>query len=73
MTFQRKLIRSEIYTPSQSTTRYRIEARFMGPDLLCYVDGQELGSFYLDAPGAIEGGQRYCDLREKDKREGRGR
>jgi hypothetical protein len=51
----RKLIRSETY---QGAT---IEARWMGPDLLCFVNGTELGSFYIDAAAAIEGGQRYID------------
>lgn len=52
---KRKLIRSESY---QGRT---IEARWMGPDLLCFVQGVELGSFYIDAQAAIEGGQRYID------------
>jgi hypothetical protein len=52
---KRKLIRSEIY---QGRT---LEARWMGPDLLCFVQGVELGSFYIDAQAAIEGGQRYID------------
>jgi hypothetical protein len=52
---KRKLIRSEAY---QGRT---IEARWMGPDLLCFVQGVELGSFYIDAQAAIEGGQRYID------------
>lgn len=51
----RKLIRSETYHDRT------IEARYMGPDLLCYVDGSELGSFYIDAQAAIEGGQRFID------------
>jgi hypothetical protein len=57
----RKLIRSE---PYEGRT---IEARWMGPDLLCFVTpagggtGTELGSFYIDAQAAIDGGQRYID------------
>lgn len=58
-TIVRKLIRSETY---QGRT---IEARYMGPDLLCFVDGTELGSFYIDARAAIEGGQRFIDAEIK--------
>ncbi len=60
----RKLIRGESY---QGRT---IEARWMGPDLLCFVNGAELGSFYVDAQAAIEGGQRFVDAEikaEQDK------
>jgi hypothetical protein len=52
---KRKLIRSEAY---QGRT---IEARWMGPDLLCFVNGTELGSFYIDAQAAIDAGSRYID------------
>ncbi len=55
MSVTRKLIRSEAY---QGRT---LEARYMGPDLLCFVNGTELGSFYIDAQAAIEGGQRFVD------------
>lgn len=51
----RKLIRSE---PYQGRT---LEARYMGPDLLCFVNGVELGGFYIDAQAAIDGGQRFVD------------
>lgn len=39
----------------------KIEVRHMGPDLLCEVDGVDLGSFYLTSEAAIAGGQRYVD------------
>jgi hypothetical protein len=55
----RQLIRSETYHGRT------IEARRMGPDLLCYVDGSELGSFYIDAQAAIAGGQRFVDADRK--------
>jgi hypothetical protein len=52
---RRKLIRSETY---QGRT---IEARWMGPDLLSFVDTLELSGFFIDAQAAIEGAQRYID------------
>lgn len=55
MSINRTLIRSETY---QGRT---LEARYMGPDLLAFVEGAELGSFYIDAQAAIEGGQRFVD------------
>jgi len=63
MTLTRKLIRSESYQGR------KIEARYMGPDLVCYVDGTELGGFYIDAQAAIEGGQRFIDADIKAQRE----
>lgn len=46
---------------------HRIEVRYMGPDLLCYVDGQEVGHFYTTADGARLAGQRHIDHLEKEK------
>jgi hypothetical protein len=63
MALKRKLIRQETYA---SRT---IEARYMGPDLLCFVDGVELGSFYIDAQAAIDGGERYIEADLKAQRE----
>ena len=39
-----------------------IEVRHMGPDLLCEVDGVDLGAFYLNSEAAVAGGRRYIDL-----------
>lgn len=43
-----------------------IEARRMGPDLLCFVDGVELPNFYLNVAAVESAGVRYIDdkLRE---------
>jgi hypothetical protein len=43
-----------------------IVVRHMGPDLLCFVDGQEVGNFYIDRPAAIDAGVRYIDQIEKE-------
>jgi len=47
----------------------KIEVRHMGPDLLAYVDGEELPNFYVDADSARAAGRRYIDqiLKEKEK------
>lgn len=59
MSINRTLIRSETYRGRT------LEARYMGPDLLAFVDGAELGSFYIDAQAAIEGAQRFVDAQVK--------
>lgn len=41
-------------------------ARFMGPDLLLYVDGVQVGNFFIDRPSAIDAGVRYVDQLEKE-------
>lgn len=60
----RKLVRTETYR------EHRLEVRHLGPDLLCYVDGEDLNSFYINANAAIAGGQRYVDakLKAQEKR-----
>lgn len=53
------------------TERYKgsdIEVRFMGPDLLAYVDGMELPNFYLDAEAARAAGRRYVDEEQKERK-----
>lgn len=59
----RKLIRRESYQGRM------LEARFMGPDLLAFVDGIELNCFYLDAQAAIDAGKRHVDAELKAERE----
>lgn len=49
---------------------HEIEARYMGPDLLCCVDGQEVGHFYLTAEAARAAGRRHIDQVEKEGAEG---
>lgn len=39
----------------------KIEVKFMGPDLLAYVDGIELSGFYLDSQAAYVAGQKHVD------------
>lgn len=46
---------------------HRVEARYMGPDLLCYVDGREVGHFYLNAEAARKAGRDHVDQLEKEK------
>lgn len=67
MTFERRLV----VKPEQYRGR-TITARYMGPDLLAYVDEIELGGFYMTAEAAREAGRRYVDA-EIDAEEKRAR
>ena len=60
--FQRKQI-----GPTLNYKDHKIEARFCGPDCLCYVNGNDLGSFHLTADAARNAGMRYVDQVEKEK------
>ena len=46
-----------------------ITIRYMGPDLLCEVDGIELSGFFVDVEAARSGGQRYVDAEIKAEEE----
>jgi hypothetical protein len=43
----------------------KIIVRYMGPDLLTYVDDIELGGFYLNSEAAIGAGKRHIDAEIK--------
>lgn len=45
---------------------HKIEARYMGPDLLCYVDNQNIGQFYLNVEAVKTAGKRYVDELTKE-------
>jgi hypothetical protein len=47
---------------------HEIEARYMGPDLLAYVDGSQVGCYWIDAESARAGARRYVDQIEDEKR-----
>jgi len=40
---------------------YAIEARFVGPDLVACVDGEELSTFYLNRNAALTGAKKHVD------------
>jgi hypothetical protein len=61
MGLKRKLIRQETYQGRV------LEAVYMGPDLLAFVNGVELASFYIDTEAALAAGRRYADEEEKAK------
>lgn len=44
-----------------------IIARYIGPDLLCEVDGNELPNFYINRTAAINAGQRFIDARASER------
>lgn len=49
---------------------HTIQPKYIGPDLICEVDGQEIANFYLDAEAARNAGKRYVDQIEKEKSNG---
>lgn len=66
------LIRKQVGDAERYEGR-RIVARFMGPDLLAYVNDIELASFYINVESAIAAGRRYVDeeIKEEAKRAGK--
>lgn len=50
----------------------RLTAHYMGPDLLAFVDGVELGGFYRDVEAALAAGRRHVDaeIKAQKKQEG---
>jgi hypothetical protein len=63
------LIRKQVGDAERYEGR-RLVARFMGPDLLAYVNDVELASFYINVESAIAAGRRYVDdeIKEAAKR-----
>jgi hypothetical protein len=61
MSFQRKTVGE----PMQYRGR-EIRALFCGPDLLCSVDGMQIGNFYLNVDTAKRAGVSYVDQVEKE-------
>lgn len=59
----RPLVKSEDYH------EHLLEARFMGPDLLSFVDSVELPNFYVDVEASLRAGRRFIDAQEKEERE----
>ena len=69
MPLNRKIVGTEKYEGAN------IVVRFLGPDLLCEVDGVELGGFYSDVEAAKRSGRKYVDdihkaIREAKQRDG---
>lgn len=60
MTFERKAI-GEPY----SYKGRKIVLRIVQPDLLCEVDGRQVGSFWLDWESGLAAGKRHIDDEEK--------
>lgn len=48
---------------------YMITATFIGPDLLGYIDGQEMPNFYMDLAAVRRVGARNVDLKIKEQEE----
>lgn len=63
MPLTRKIIAQTTYK------EHTLEARYMGPDLLSYVNGMELANFYVNTQAAFEAGQRHVDYELKAAKE----
>lgn len=48
---------------------HTITARFMGPDLLGYLDEEELSGFYLDTAAVHGAGVKHVDAKIKAEKE----
>lgn len=59
------MLRREPVGNAESYRGRELEVRFMGPDLLAYVDGVELSGFFLNREAALGAGRRYVDEAEK--------
>lgn len=47
----------------------KLTAHYLGPDLLCCVDGTELsGTFYTNVEAALAAGRRYVDAQIKEEK-----
>lgn len=51
---------------------YQITATFIGPDLLGYIDGEEMPNFYMDLAAVRKVGSRNVDLKIKEREEKKG-
>lgn len=49
-----------------------ITATHLGPDLLGYIDGQEMPNFYMDLAAVRRAGSRNVDLKIKEQEEKKG-
>lgn len=61
MSFQRKLVGE----PTEYKG-YIITVRYMGPDLLGYVNNEELSGFFVDVRAVVAAGARYVDQKLKE-------
>ena len=61
MSIQRQQIGADQYVRG-----HLVQLRYLGPDLLCYVDNTELNAFYETVPAAMAGAERYIDLMERN-------
>jgi hypothetical protein len=55
--------------PTQVYHGRKLTARYMGPDLLGFVDDIELSGFFLDVNAAHAAGQRHVDAEIKAAKE----
>lgn len=51
---------------------YLVTATFIGPDLLGYIDGEEMPNFYMDLAAVRKTAERNVDLKIKEREEKKG-
>lgn len=51
---------------------FTITATHLGPDLLGYINGEELPHFYMDLEAVRQAGERSADLKLKEQKEKKG-
>lgn len=64
MAIERKVVGEPVQYQGRTIT-----ARYMGPDLLGYVDDMELSGFFLDLAAVRAAGQRHVDAEIKAEQE----
>ena len=62
MTLQRKLVDCVTYK------KHVIDIKYIGPDLLCYVNEIELPNFFVNIRSAIEAGKRFVNEKLKEEK-----
>lgn len=62
MTIERAKVR-----PTEHYRGSDVDVVFLGPDLLCQVNGQQIGGYWLNAEAASANGRRYIDQVEDEK------
>lgn len=64
------IVREQVCPPERYHGRL-LTACHMGPDVLGYVDGIELGGFFMSPHAAIAAGRRYVDDQIKSEAKAR--
>lgn len=61
------IARQQVGQPQEYKGR-TILLRYAGPDLLCYVDNDELPNFYESMDAGYKAGRKYIDQQEAERK-----